>query len=146
MPHVQRFEDVALDELSGGNASSQGLPRTLADEWEERHGGTARFGSGTNNWDGDGMTDWEEYVADTQPTNPASCFAIHGVSSAPPCALTFSSSVARVYSLSACGDLPGGGWQGVAGLTNRPGTGAVMCLTDTNQAALRLYRLGVALP
>ncbi|WP_137153715.1 ABC-three component system middle component 1 [Rhizobium sp. FKL33] len=29
-----KFEDVALDELSSGNASSQGLPRTLADEWE----------------------------------------------------------------------------------------------------------------
>ena len=29
-----KFEDVALDELSGANASTQGLPRTLADEWE----------------------------------------------------------------------------------------------------------------
>ncbi|TAZ68256.1 ABC-three component system middle component 1 [Rhizobium ruizarguesonis] len=29
-----KFEDAALDELSGGDASTQGLPRTLADEWE----------------------------------------------------------------------------------------------------------------
>ncbi len=29
-----KFEDAALDELSGGNASTQGLPRPLADEWE----------------------------------------------------------------------------------------------------------------
>ena len=28
------FEDAALDELSGSDASTQGLPRTLADEWE----------------------------------------------------------------------------------------------------------------
>ena len=29
-----KFEDAALDELSGGEASTQGTPRTLADEWE----------------------------------------------------------------------------------------------------------------
>jgi len=29
-----KFEDAALDELSGGDASRRGLPRTLADEWE----------------------------------------------------------------------------------------------------------------
>lgn len=29
-----KFEDAALDELSASDASSQGLPRTLADEWE----------------------------------------------------------------------------------------------------------------
>lgn len=28
------FEDAALDELSGSGASTPGLPRTLADEWE----------------------------------------------------------------------------------------------------------------
>lgn len=29
-----KFEDAALDELSGSGASTPGLPRTLADEWE----------------------------------------------------------------------------------------------------------------
>lgn len=29
-----RFEDAALDELSGGSATTPGLPRTIADEWE----------------------------------------------------------------------------------------------------------------
>jgi hypothetical protein len=29
-----KFEDAALDALSGSDASTQGLPRTLADEWE----------------------------------------------------------------------------------------------------------------
>ncbi len=28
-----KFDDAALDELSGGEASTQGLPRTLAEEW-----------------------------------------------------------------------------------------------------------------
>jgi hypothetical protein len=29
-----QFEDLALDELSGTNASAPGLPRTTSDEWE----------------------------------------------------------------------------------------------------------------
>jgi hypothetical protein len=120
----------------------EGIP----DEWEERYGGAHLFGPGTNNFDGDAMTDWEEYVADTVPTSPASRFEILGVSATNSCTLTFSSSVSRVYSLVSSDDLRGDLWSVVGILTNQPGTGGIMSLTDTNPAQVRLYRLNVSLP
>lgn len=120
----------------------EGIP----DEWEDRYGGTHLFGAGTNNFDGDRMTDWEEYIADTVPTNPASQFEILGVSVTNCCTLTFSSSASRVYSLKSCEDLHAGAWAPVGSLTNRPGTGGPMSLTDTNRVPVRSYRLSVGLP
>jgi hypothetical protein len=120
----------------------EGIP----DEWEECYGGTHLFGAGTNNFDGDPMTDWEEYIADTVPTNPASQFEILGVFATNCCTLTFSSSVSRVYSLKSCDDLRSGLWSAVGSLTNQPGTGGIMSLTDTNRAPVRSYRLSVWLP
>ncbi len=117
----------------------------IADEWEERYGGADKFGGGTNNFDGDAMTDWEEYVADTVPTNAASSFEILGVDVIHSCTLTFLSSASRVYSLNASDNLCGGAWSVVGELTNQPGTGGMMSLTDTNSVAARAYRLGVSM-
>ena len=119
----------------------EGIP----DEWEERYGGANLFGPGTNNFDRDAMTDWEEYIADTVPTNPASGFEILDVVVTNSCTLTFLSSASRVYSLRASDNLLGGLWSAVGELTNRPGTGGMMGLTDTNSVPARSYRLGVSL-
>lgn len=118
----------------------------LSDTWEEQYGGMTLFAGGTSNFDGDGMTDTEEYIADSIPTNALSVFEITDAASAASNTIAFPSSAARVYSLVSCGDLCSGAWSGVAGATNRPGTGGIMSLTDTNGAHLQFYRVGVALP
>ena len=118
----------------------------ISDTWEERYGGTNLYGGGTNNYDGDAMTDWEEYIADTEPNNPDSQFEILDVSATNSCTLTFLSSASRVYSLKFIDDLCSGSWSVMDGLTNQPGNGAMMSLTDTNHVAARSYRLGVSLP
>ena len=115
----------------------------LADEWEEGHGGIHQFGSGTNDWDEDGLTDWEEYVQDSSPTNSSSRFGIAGVASTNAASVEFLSATGRVYSLRACDNLVSGEWHSV---TSRPGTGAAMSLTDENPgAATRAYGVAVSL-
>lgn len=116
----------------------------LADAWEERHGGTGQFGGGTNDFDHDGATDWEEYVLDASPTNSSARFELAGLASTNRPAPAFSTSTGRVYSLKACADLVAGEWSSV---TSRPGTGAAMTLEDeTDFEGFRAYRVGVSVP
>jgi len=116
----------------------------IADAWEERHGGTERFGGGASDCDGDGLTDWEEYVQDSEPTNAGPRFAIAGLVPTNPPVLEFASSTGRVYSLLGCDDLEAGSWQAV---TSRPGTGAAMRLADPMALhGVRAYGVGVSVP
>ncbi len=116
----------------------------LADEWEERHGGAGLFGGGTNDYDGDGVTDWTEYVQDSSPTNTGGRFAIDGPAGAGGPGAAFSSSTGRVYSLESSVDLTGDDWSSI---TSRTGTGAAMSLTDSEPAqGLNVYRVQVAVP
>ena len=114
----------------------------IADAWEERYGGTGQFGGGTNDFDHDGATDWEEYVLDASPTNSGAPFELAGLAPTNRPAPEFATSTGRVYSLKSCGDLVAGDWTSV---TSRPGTGAAMTLTDeTNFEGFRAYRVGVS--
>ena len=116
----------------------------LADEWEERHGDAGQFGGGTNDFDHDGTTDWEEFVMDLVPTDPGPRFAIGGQAATNAATVEFASSADRVYSLRACDDLALGAW---ISITSRPGTGAAMSLTDeAAPAGSRAYGVGVSLP
>ena len=116
----------------------------IADAWEERHGGTGQFGGGTNDFDHDGTTDWEEYVLDASPTNSGAHFELAGLAPTNRPAPEFATSTGRVYSLKACGDLVAGEWTSV---TSRPGTGTAMTLADETQfTGFRAYRVGVSVP
>jgi len=117
---------------------------TLADAWEESHGGTHLFGSGTNNYDGDALTDWEEYILDSSPTNSTPPFAIGGFVATNTATLEFSSSLDRLYSLQACTNLERGAWSQI---TSQPGTGGTMSLTHTNPpVGFHAYGVGVSVP
>jgi len=98
--------------------------------------------------DGDGASNWAEYIADTDPTNAASCFRIAATSNlADRVVVGFLSSANRVYALEACTNLAIGAWLGVDGQTNIPGTGGVQTLEDnTSGASPRFHRLRVSLP
>jgi hypothetical protein len=116
----------------------------IADVWEERHGGSDRFGGGTNDYDHDGATDWEEYVQDSAPTNASPRFRIAGIAPTNVPALEFATATGRVYALKACADLVAGDW---VPITNRPGTGAAMTLEDGSDfEGFRAYRVGVSVP
>ncbi len=98
--------------------------------------------------DKDGYAAWQEYVADTNPTNATSCFRIVAVSNLPPWRVYFEgSSTGRLYTIHWTTNLTSAAW------TNDPsqppvwGHGGIDALTDTNTSVkARFYRLEVTLP
>lgn len=72
----------------------------LPDYWEQQHYATYQFGS-AHDMDMDDMSNYEEYVADTDPTNAVSKFFIASISRTPTntIEIMFPSSTARVYSV-----------------------------------------------
>lgn len=119
----------------------------MPDSWEAEHGYNARD-AGDNNLDTDedGALNWQEYVADTDPTNPASRFRITAIGNSPVPALYFESSASRLYTLRGADDLAGGAWSNIPGAGPRAGAGGPDSLSDTNPAPLRFYRLRVETP
>jgi hypothetical protein len=97
--------------------------------------------------DGDQRSTFEEWVADTNPTNALSFFRIAAISNGPPVTLQFPSSSRRLYTLSVGTDLTGTNtWTNVAGQVDIPGNGGKFMLADTNVATTRFYRVEVKLP
>lgn len=81
---------------SGADSNSNGIP----DAWEVDSLGTNNLGllSRTGDYDGDGVTDYEEYLAGTSPTNPADFFNVFSLSmSGTNLQMTWSSKDTRLY-------------------------------------------------
>ncbi len=89
--------------------------------------------------DDDTVSNYDEYLADTDPTSPSSVF--QGVGSAVLLnqSLTFPASTGRQYSLYYKLDLGDATWTPV--MVNRQGTNTTMTLTDTNARERVFYRL-----
>ena len=96
--------------------------------------------------DADLMDNWQEWEADTNPTNTASVFRIATISTGPPVAVAFSSSAARLYTLLVCADLATAAWTPVPGQIDIPGNDDMLTLTDTNPPTPAFYRVSVRMP
>lgn len=118
--------------------------------WEIQYFGGPTNATGHADSDGDGITDYAEYVALTVPTDPASRFAIADAAfqhtpAGTAAAISFTSHVARVYTVQAATNLaPTATWtpltpafHGLDGLTT---------LLHTNTAERSFYRVDVSLP
>ncbi len=82
---------------STADADGDGMP----DDWEVTHfGGTNETdGAATDDWDGDGATNYDEWRAGTNPTNSASYFGFVSVDVGSDCVLSWWSETGKVYSL-----------------------------------------------
>jgi hypothetical protein len=129
----------------GGNfdADGDGLPN----EWE------ATYYGGTTNANPDALaangvnTVREAYIADLNPTNPASFFVITAISNSPATTVSFVSSANRAYTLIGVSNLVSGVWTNVPGAGPRPGAGGADALSDTNLPPRGpFYKLQVELP
>lgn len=69
-----QFDDL---QLAGYPADSD--VDALPDYWEILNFGTAQATDGSADYDGDGVNNWEEYLADTEPTNESSQLKIIGL-------------------------------------------------------------------
>ncbi len=89
--------------------------------------------------DGDAVDNWDEFLADTSPTNGSSTLAITSVSATP--SVQFASSAARVYDLEGSDDLTltPEAWQSVS--TNITGNGENLSVTDPAPVSHRIYRI-----
>lgn len=98
--------------------------------------------------DSDGAMAWQEYTADTNPTNATSCLRVLRLEIGPPLTVHFGpSSSNRVYSLWQVNSVADGHWTNVPGQLKRPGLGRSDFMTDTNAPSReRFYRLSVELP
>ena len=139
--------------VRAGNYSSvdhvgDGIP----DGWRRQYFG----GSGTTtnalscaacDADGDRVTNYSEYIADTNPTNAASYFHVLNVSHAAGFAVFYPSSASRQYTLYYRTNLASGVWTNIPSQTDLPGSGGVDMLTDSSPAdTQRFYRIGVRVP
>ncbi|MBN1669387.1 MAG: right-handed parallel beta-helix repeat-containing protein [Kiritimatiellae bacterium] len=122
---------------------SDGMP----DGWELWNGLNPTNPADTNaNSDADAFDNWDEYIADTEPTNSESYFHLTGLSPMPPFHVEFDSSSNRVYTLEYCDDLAVGAWSNVPDQVGIAGAGGADYLTDSNPPPTRVYRVGVSLP
>ncbi|HUD48591.1 MAG TPA: chitobiase/beta-hexosaminidase C-terminal domain-containing protein [Candidatus Baltobacteraceae bacterium] len=122
-----------------GSSWNDGIP----DTWRLLYFGTVSNALSAANADpdGDGASNWQEYVAGTNPLDAASVFEF--LPATPPAgagfALQWPSVVNKTYTLQYSSSAGPGNWTTVA--TNMPGTGQPMQWTDPNTtAAARFYR------
>jgi hypothetical protein len=122
----------------------------IPDDWESANGLNAAVSNAANsNADGDELTDYEEYIADTHPTNGASKFPGIVLANPPPGALVLvvdPTSTARVYGVRWTTNLLDNPQLWTLYPPERIGTGSNVTFTVTNDVPGRSYRTGVRLP
>ena len=121
----------------------------MADGWEFDHGLNISSNDAAADNDGDGASNYAEYLADTDPTNALSRFHIKSISKNTTTGFTisFTSSANRRYTLYYSTNLTSGSWMNIPTQTDIPGSGGVDTLTDPSPTGTqRFYRVGVSLP
>ncbi len=96
--------------------------------------------------DHDGLNNWQESEADTNPTNAACRLHIAGVSPGSPVSITAPTSTARLYTLLCCSNLTVSFWKAVPGQEDLRGNAAALSFTDTNPPNPAFYRVSVRMP
>lgn len=101
----------------------------------------------TGNPDGDAHTTFQEWVADTDPTNALSRFRIETISPGPPITVQFLSSSNRQYTLVYTTNLASAPvWMNVPSQVDIAGSGGLDSLADINWETERYYRITVKAP
>ena len=142
---VPAYETWATNVMNpNGDLNGNGIPNY----WEEQYGGTITGLVASADNDGDGFSNLQEYIADTNPTNAASFFEIDAIIAQVNQTVTFLGSTARQYQVfCTTNDLAVTNLTWIAAHTNKIwGAGTNSFITVTNTADKAFYRLKVSLP
>ncbi len=125
-----------------------GIPNWWRAQYFGGNGASTNDSSGSSgDPDNDGMNNYAEYIADTNPTNGSSRFSIQSLSGGTNRAVFFQSSANRKYTLYYSTNLTSGIWTNLPSQTGITGNGGADKLTDSLPAATPcFYRIGVSLP
>ena len=129
--------------ITVGNRSASSWNDGIPDSWRLLWFGTVSNALSAANADpdGDGASNWQEYVAGTNPNDPASVFQFSPVATFAPSNFTLQwpSVVNKHYTVQCASSLGSANWTTLA--TNISGTGQTMQWTDSNAPAKsRFYR------
>ena len=133
--------DNEFDRQSGPDTDVDGMP----DQWEQYYlGGTIDHGA-DDDYDGDGYTNFEEFIADTNPSDPDSRFLLNAsIGGSGEDVLLFDTSALRTYKVQFASDLFSEIWTEWQTLN---GTGDEISLTNLPSAdKQRFYRVAVQKP
>lgn len=151
-PHVTLAEGWILVKDKAGrlagysvgpvDADRDGMP----DGWELNYFGSTNHpdGTATADWDADGLSNLGEYIAGTNPTNPASVWTVTDLSApgAADIAFRWSSVSGRYYSVYSRTNLASASWS--TSVTRRFSTSdGVMAYTNSDGAPRQFFRVGV---
>jgi autotransporter-associated beta strand protein len=147
------YDTASLDALGTGTYAGSGslMVEGFADDpantpysWLAQYGLTNFNADAKADVDGDGLLTWQEYVAGTNPTNPASVFKITGRSvNAQGTVIRWSSAPNKLYNLSRTTNLLTV-FAAVAGATNLPATPPENVFTNSqNDGNAAFYRINV---
>ena len=115
----------------------------LWDTWELANFGTLASNA-TGNADGDAYNNYQEFLADTSPTNADAYPELVLITNAPPVLAGWPSSAARWYDVDYSTNLFDPAWLSLA--SNLVGHGGVLTAADAANAAGRIYRVRTKLP
>ena len=148
------WESYPQNEFSGLGAHDSNCPATgpldtdgdgMPDDFEILYFGGATNGVAAIDEEGDGFTNLQEYIADTNPLDPDSYFRITVIEGGSTVEITFPSSADRVYQVEYKDALDDGAeWTPLA--APAPGTGGDATVIDPAAAPARNYRATVRLP
>ena len=114
----------------------------MADDWELAHGLNPNSAADASlDADGDGQTNYQEFLAGTDPTNAQDVLRLQSaLANANTVQLTFASAPGRNYRIEYKNNLSSLGWTALRDLT---GTGSLLSLQDSLPAGtlLRFYHL-----
>jgi hypothetical protein len=118
----------------------------MPDAWELLYGlNPTNAADAVLSADGDPASNLEEYVADTDPTDPISYLRFLTIEGVPP-TFTFLSSTGRIYTIQVNGDLAGSDWLPLPSLIGFQGVGGPDLRTDPFPGEYRNYRIFVHPP
>ena len=141
---ASEWDSYARDTVSGlGSHSFDGGTGgdTPYDIWADGRGMDPEgpLGGADDDYDSDTMKNYDEYLADTDPTDPDSVFEAAGAAGTLHQVMTFPASTNRRYSLLWKSEIGDAAW--IPLLEAVQGTNAIMSLTDTNRRMRAYYRL-----